>query len=735
MLGQNKGGSGAPAPRGVVKQSQQDEQHAYTTHMDDVSRAEAARHDLLALGIDLDNDLINRLQQNLGANMTFAATSRAANVVRGRTKHGKVENIMYRNVSASPGPQLQLIRTNNNEAIAVDMQHVTAVIQELNNRDSPIEPQVRASILKMLVSLRILYSKNPDKFLRTMHGIISNRVNQPTITFELKELLQRYLDEATFAEAVLGMYSDAVDDSVSILFSLLATTDHPVPYIQESSTMMRKQNNNSNFTGAGGGGGGAAITSATAVGARSSVNGGGGGFGKAGRKKQYVDVWLFLSLLKAGAEEDRRSYTSKTSNLAHTVEFWNQKRAGNRKNEEKRPSSSSSSSSGNNASSDAIAAAMIRHTSKSTLQREACAGNKGGMLRPGLMAPDLASTDKVWADSEEVRQRMKERADTVAMLLGNKASRVSKGVENRGRGVYGVLAEDFIDKDRIPDALHSPIRPKACGKEDSSSDATANASTAAVVAVSALRQRLDAPKVGCQPRKKTYCSDVETWSDIALKAAAAKAAAAGNGGSMSVLQDEESVHRPPSARDTSNNSNSMVMKMMPKHFKHLPPAWTREGSAVAAALHPDIFDAQAGTGASASAGASGGSGGTGKENSNTLQQPQQGADATSCYEDDEAAPAPAPASVPAEPRLAASYDILRRQTYNKTTVADALGCTRSDNIGRGSSSATQHHPHPGAGDHKEQQAKQHVQSCAHGHTRSFNNSSTMSSLIFPASVQ
>lgn len=176
MHGQNKARATA-APRGATKNvSHEDPDQSYTTHMDEVSRAEAARKDLLALGIDLDNDLINRLQQNLGANMTFAATSRGANVVRGR-QHGKAENIMYRNVSVPKGPQLQMIRTNTNETIHVDMQHVTSVIKELNNRDSPIEPQVRASILKMIVSLRILYSRSPEKFLKTMHGIIANRVS------------------------------------------------------------------------------------------------------------------------------------------------------------------------------------------------------------------------------------------------------------------------------------------------------------------------------------------------------------------------------------------------------------------------------------------------------------------------------------------------------------------------------------------------------------------------------
>ena len=157
------------APRGVTTEA--DQVQNYAAKFDDFNRAEAARNDLLALGIDLDNDLINRLQQNLGANLTLGAASKAATVLRGRSS-GKAESVTYRNFNptTASGNALQTIRTHHNDTVQVDMQLITSVLKELNNRDSLLEPQRRSSILKMLEHLRILYTRGPDAFIKAMHS-------------------------------------------------------------------------------------------------------------------------------------------------------------------------------------------------------------------------------------------------------------------------------------------------------------------------------------------------------------------------------------------------------------------------------------------------------------------------------------------------------------------------------------------------------------------------------------
>jgi len=141
----------------------------YSSQVEDFNKAEAARNDLLALGIDLDSDLINRLTTNLGAGSTFGAASKAAGTLRTR---GSQSGVTYRNVNSGSGRgnAMESIRTNTNEVIQVDMQKIRSVLKELNNRDSSIEPQIRGAVLKLLEHLRILYTRAPEKFIKAMHG-------------------------------------------------------------------------------------------------------------------------------------------------------------------------------------------------------------------------------------------------------------------------------------------------------------------------------------------------------------------------------------------------------------------------------------------------------------------------------------------------------------------------------------------------------------------------------------
>jgi hypothetical protein len=57
------------------------------------------RKDLLALGIDIDESLIDRMSRNLGISTTFNSVAKASTIVRERTKIDDNLDISYRNVT------------------------------------------------------------------------------------------------------------------------------------------------------------------------------------------------------------------------------------------------------------------------------------------------------------------------------------------------------------------------------------------------------------------------------------------------------------------------------------------------------------------------------------------------------------------------------------------------------------------------------------------------------------
>ena len=91
----------------------------------------------------------------------------------------------------------------------------------------------------------------------------------------MRNLLDRYLDADVFHNAIMTMYPEAPVECIPVLFSLLviATTDIPTVLAQANS---RVQGNNGMFVKI--------------------------------APKEYCDLWLFITLLKANAEEERRGF-------------------------------------------------------------------------------------------------------------------------------------------------------------------------------------------------------------------------------------------------------------------------------------------------------------------------------------------------------------------------------------------------------------------------------------------
>ena len=133
-----------------------------------MSSAEQTKSNLMAMGIELDCGLIERMQNNLGASKSFLSASKAATVLNSRKEMGRVENIQYRNVTDSAESNLQTIRTFQDSLVQVDMAKIHAILGELNSSESNIDPQTRAGLAKLIQNCRILFTRAPDQFLQVL---------------------------------------------------------------------------------------------------------------------------------------------------------------------------------------------------------------------------------------------------------------------------------------------------------------------------------------------------------------------------------------------------------------------------------------------------------------------------------------------------------------------------------------------------------------------------------------
>ena len=73
------------------------------------------KRDLLTLGIDLDESLIERMQRNLGISSTFTSVAKASAIVQERKKLDEVHDIAFRHVQS---PQQDELPTPTKAAIA-----------------------------------------------------------------------------------------------------------------------------------------------------------------------------------------------------------------------------------------------------------------------------------------------------------------------------------------------------------------------------------------------------------------------------------------------------------------------------------------------------------------------------------------------------------------------------------------------------------------------------------------
>ena len=140
--------------------------------------------DLLALGIRVDNEVIERLQC-LGLYKAWEVASQAAKSMKERNPERTFSK--YPTVVYSGTPTLQAkakhapvgvegMPVDHQDWLSVDSFKVNKVILDLGNSESSIPPHIRADVNRIIQHLRVNYGRNPDMFIQQMLGRKSSKV-------------------------------------------------------------------------------------------------------------------------------------------------------------------------------------------------------------------------------------------------------------------------------------------------------------------------------------------------------------------------------------------------------------------------------------------------------------------------------------------------------------------------------------------------------------------------------
>lgn len=237
-----------------------------------------AKTDLLSIGIDLDDDLITRLQTNLGIERIFSVARKAATLMKDKPSVGGTPNIIYRNVAANTTTNGASLSPFQN-MVHMDSKHSSSILKDLNNRSSVVEPQHRPAVDKLLESFGVMYARSADRFVARMFGKKYKSTDKSDANAMSKLVLKaRYVSQEDFTVMI-----KRVDPAIS-------------PVLAKSVFLLLSEDKSF------------------------ALN----------KKRAVVDLWGFFTLLKTAAEQSRRSFDSKTSLLASDVEFWKGKNPPNR---------------------------------------------------------------------------------------------------------------------------------------------------------------------------------------------------------------------------------------------------------------------------------------------------------------------------------------------------------------------------------------------------------------------
>lgn len=242
-----------------------------------------AKQDLMHLGIELDDRLIERLQKNLKIDKIFHVAHEVSNIIKTNPKlpSGSVQEMTFRYVS----PELEqeqskyiskAVNPFQKELFQLDSKATVSLLRRLEDRNDDIHPQHRPHIDRMVQTFQIQYSRCPEKFVGRLLGQKWTAQEKRNPDLIARSILQhRYVTKDEFKTMIRRVHLDSStqhfeEDVLNSLFKALAEEK---------------------------------VFGAT-------------------KPRIVVDLWSFLTLIKAATDQSRRSFDSKTSQLANAVEFW-----------------------------------------------------------------------------------------------------------------------------------------------------------------------------------------------------------------------------------------------------------------------------------------------------------------------------------------------------------------------------------------------------------------------------
>ena len=157
-----------------------------------VGPAAGACRDLRSLGIDIDKDVVERLQA-LGLHRAWAVASQAAISLKEKstltkdkenpqqeqhfTSPIKYQHRMREKAEKIPAKQSKHLEIPAEaEREPIDSTRVSSIFQSLNNRESVYPANMRAEVLRLLKVFKSSYGRSPDRFIQQMMGRKSKKV-------------------------------------------------------------------------------------------------------------------------------------------------------------------------------------------------------------------------------------------------------------------------------------------------------------------------------------------------------------------------------------------------------------------------------------------------------------------------------------------------------------------------------------------------------------------------------
>lgn len=354
-----------------------------------------AKGDLLSLGIDLDDDLIQRLQTNLGIERIFSVARKAATLMKDKPHSGTggTPNIIYRNVSANHSTHGASLSPFKN-MIHMDNKMSESILKDLSNRNSAVEPQHRPAVDKLLESFGVQYARSPDRFVSRMLGRKYKSTDKSDAHSISKLVLKaRYVSEEDFATMITRVDGAVTPVLCRSLFHLLC---------EEKSFALNK-------------------------------------------KRAVVDLWGFFTLLKTASEQSRRSFDSKTSKIASDVEFWKSKNP-----------SGNSAVSGPTPHHRTGKIDLSTWLNGSGNAEDLLTAENNMRFNPDANKGASDVQARLASHKAQVTAQMHSHF-SVAELLGTKEYKHLNDCTH-GRQIMGNFAHEFENKCDVASALHSPLR-------------------------------------------------------------------------------------------------------------------------------------------------------------------------------------------------------------------------------------------------------------------------------------